>query len=364
MLEVHLVAWLILGAITILLISFDIVGHVRKPHAPTLKEAGIWSAIYVGFALIFAGVIWAIYGGIYAGEFIAGYFTEKSLSVDNLFVFIIIMSAFRVPREYQQKALLYGVAMALVLRLVFILIGAAIIERFSWVFYLFGIWLLYTAYSQARQGIQTHTEVGGEYHEPKFVSLVRKVFPVTDGFMGQRLVYRHNHHSYITPMFLVVLALGGADMMFAFDSIPAIFGLTSEAYLVFAANVFALIGLRQLYFLIDGLLERLAYLHYGLAVILAFIGVKLVLHAIHDNTLPFVNGGQPVEGVPDIGIGLSLGVIFVTIIVTVVASLLKSRRDQKQAAATGIDAQSSEGAVAATDSLQDGAAGSAPDLEI
>lgn len=328
--EVHPIAWVILAVITVFLIGFDIVGHVRKPHAPSLKEAAIWSIVYILFALIFAGAIWLFYGSLYAGEFIGGYFTEKALSVDNLFVFIIIMASFQVPREYQQKALLYGIVMALCLRLVFILVGAAIIERFSWVFYIFGIWLLYTAYSQARQGIQTSdSPESGEYRESRFVTWVRRFFPVTDGFVGPRLVYRPHHHSYITPMFLVVLALGAADMMFAFDSIPAIFGLTSEPYLVFSANVFALIGLRQLYFLIDGLLERLAYLHYGLAVILAFIGVKLILHAIHDNTLPFINGGQGVDGVPDIGIGPSLVVIFVTIVVTVVASLVKDRRDRK-----------------------------------
>ncbi len=340
--EVHLSAWIAIALLTIFLISFDVIGHVRKPHAPTLKEAAIWSLIYVVFALVFAGIIWVIYGGVYAGEFIAGYFTEKSLSVDNLFVFIIIMASFKVPREFQQKALLYGIVIALVMRLIFILVGAAVIERFSWIFYLFGIWLLYTAYSQARAGVQRPQEHSDEYHETKFVSLVRKIFPVTDGYIGQRLIYRHNHHSYITPMFLVVVALGGADIMFAFDSIPAIFGLTSEAFLVFSANVFALIGLRQLYFLIDGLLERLAYLHYGLAIILAFIGVKLILHALHENTLPFVNGGQHLSNVPEIGISLSLTVIFATILLTVIVSVLKTRWDKRTTSTKTINATTSD----------------------
>lgn len=323
--EVNIWAWLILAAIIVVLITVDIVGHVRTPHAPTLKEAAWWSAGYVVLALLFGLFTWWEFGPAYAGQYLAGWATEKALSIDNLFVFVIIMTNFRVPRAYQQKALLSGIIIALVLRLIFILVGAAIIEQFSWVFYIFGAWLIWTAISQARAGVSTESEFAeAEYRENKFTGLVRKVFPVTDGFVGQKFLARQHGKTYLTPLFLCVIALGSADLMFAFDSIPAIFGLTQEPYIVFAANALALLGLRQLYFLIDGLLAKLVYLHYGLAVILGFIGVKLVLHALHENHLPFLNGGEPFN-VPEIGIPLSLGVIFGTILVTVIASLLRTR---------------------------------------
>lgn len=321
--DVHVLGWIGLAAVVIALITVDIVGHVRTPHAPTIKEAAIWTAAYVTLAVSFGFVIWGIYGLRYAGEYWAGWITEWSLSLDNLFVFVIIIAAFRVPREYQQKVLLSGIIIALVLRLIFIIIGAAIIERFAWVFYLFGAWLLWTAWTQIR-----HDDDGDDlenYREPKFVSLVRKIFPVTEGFLSDKLLHRHAGTTYLTPMLLVIFALGSADLMFAFDSIPAIFGLTREPYLVFAANAFALLGLRQLYFLIDGLLNKLVYLHYGLAAILAFIGIKLILHAMHENSLPFINGGNPLQ-VPEIGIPLSLSFIVVTLAITVIASVLASRK--------------------------------------
>ena len=325
--EVHALGWIILAVIIIALITVDIVGHVRTPHEPTLKEAAIWSVAYIILGISFGFVVWSGWGLTYAGEYWAGYITEKSLSLDNLFVFLLIISAFRVPRKYQQKVLLYGIIMALVLRLIFILIGAAIIEKFAWVFYIFGAWLLHTAYTQVKEGVGNDDD--DEYQETKFVQVVRKVFPVTDGFLSDKLLHRHAGKTYLTPMLLVILALGSADIMFAFDSIPAIFGLTSEPYLVFAANAFSLLGLRQLYFLIDGLLERLVYLHYGLAAILAFIGVKLILHALHENEVPFINGGQPLN-VPEIGIPGSLAFIGITLVVTVIASMIKSRHDKKK----------------------------------
>ena len=326
--DVHLLGWLGLAAIIIVLIAVDIIGHVRTPHAPSMKEAAWWTVGYILLALAFGLVVWFFWGGTYATEYYAGYFTEKSLSVDNLFVFLIIISSFRVPREYQQKALLCGIIIALLLRLVFILLGAALIERFSWIFYLFGAWLLYTAWTQARQGTGMEEEEG-EYQENKFVRTMRRVLPVTDGFIGQKFLHRHGGKTYITPLLLVVLALGSADLMFAFDSIPAIFGLTKEPYLVFAANAFSLLGLRQMYFLIDGLLDKLVYLHYGLAIILGFIGVKLILHALHENNIPFINGGEGFH-VFEIGTIQSLVVILGTLVLTVVASLLKSRADQKK----------------------------------
>lgn len=321
--EVNIWAWLILGAVVFALITFDVIGHVRTPHAPTIKEAAWWSAGYVLLAVAFGFFTWWEFGAELAGQYFAGYLTEKALSVDNLFVFVLIISAFRVPRQYQQKALMFGIVIALVLRLLFILLGAAIIERFSAIFYLFGAWLIWTAVAQAKAGVGDQEE-SEEYKENRFTALVRRALPVTDGFVGQRFLARQGGKTYLTPMLLCVIALGTADLMFAFDSIPAIFGLTQEPYIVFAANAMALLGLRQLYFLIDGLLSKLIYLHYGLAIILGFIGVKLILHALHENNLPFINGGDHVP-VPDIGIAVSLGVIGSVIAITVVASLVGSR---------------------------------------
>lgn len=333
--EVHFVSWLVLALVVVILITVDIVGHVRTPHAPTIKESAWWSIAYVGLALLFALFIWWVYGIDYAGQYLAGWVTEKALSIDNLFVFVIIMTSFRVPREYQQKALLSGIIIALVLRLIFILVGAAIISRFSWVFYLFGIWLIYVAVTQVKTASESRGEAidEEEYKEAGLTRMVRRFLPVTDGFRGDRFLYRHAGKTFITPLLLVVVALGSADIMFALDSIPAIFGLTSEPYLVFAANALALLGLRQLYFLIDGLLERLIYLNWGLAFILAFIGAKLILHAAHENTLPFLNGGKPFN-VPDIGIAPSLAVILGTIVVTVIASLIGSAQRRKKAGGT------------------------------
>lgn len=335
--DVHLYAWLGLSAVVLVLIAVDIVGHVRTPHAPALKEAAIWSLGYVLLGLGFGFLVWYFWGSVFAGQYWAGFLTEKALSLDNLFVFIIIMGSFRIPREYQQKALLFGIVIALILRLIFILVGAAFLEQFSWLFFFFGAWLLWTAWGQVREGVVDDQE-DEEYQENYLVRFVRGRFRVTEGFDGQNFFHREmatvnvkgkatqKKLLYITPMFLVVVALGAADLMFAFDSIPAIFGLTSEAYLVFAANAFALLGLRQLYFLIDGLLERLVYLHYGLAAILGFIGIKLILHAMHENHLSFINGGEGISWAPEIGILPSLIFIASTIVITVVTSLLSSKK--------------------------------------
>lgn len=323
--DVHLYGWLALSAVVLVLIAVDIIGHVRTPHAPTLKEAAWWSLGYVLLGLGFGLLVWYFWGHEFAGQYWAGFLTEKALSLDNLFVFIIIMASFGIPRAYQQKALLFGIVTALVLRLIFILVGAAIIEQFSWVFFIFGAWLLWTAWSQAREGVVDDGE-DEEYKENSLVTFVRRHFRVTEGFDGQKFFHKEAGKLFITPMLLVVLALGAADLMFAFDSIPAIFGLTSEPYLVFAANAFALLGLRQLYFLVDGLLERLVYLHYGLAAILAFIGIKLIFHAMHENHLSFINGGQGIGWAPEIGILPSLCFIAGTIVITVVASLLSKKK--------------------------------------
>jgi tellurite resistance protein TerC len=295
----------------------------RKPHEVSIKEAGRWVAFYVALAVLFGLGVWYFAGGSYAGEFFAGYITEYSLSVDNLFVFVIIMSAFAVPPIHQHRVLLVGIVIALVMRGLFIAAGAAAIDAVSWVFYLFAAFLIYTSVKLVRDGMGGD---GEEWTEPRVVALVRRVLPVTEDYHGSRATVRIDGKRWATPMLIVMIAIGLTDLLFALDSIPAIFGLTQEAYLVFAANAFALMGLRQLYFLLGGLLNRLVFLPYGLAVILGFIGVKLVLHALHENELPFLNGGEPLP-VPEIGIGLSLSVIIGVLAITTIASLVAVKRN-------------------------------------
>jgi tellurite resistance protein TerC len=315
--------WAVTIAAIVGMLVFDFVGHVRTPHAPSLREAATWSAVYVGLAVVFGVLVFVFAGPQYGGEYFAGYITEKSLSVDNLFVFVLIMASFGVPRVLQQKVLLFGITFALVLRTIFIMVGAAAIENFSWVFYLFGAILIYTAWVQARSGGHDSDE---EFKENAVLRLTRKVLPTTDEYHSDRMTVKLQGKRYITPLAIALIAIGSADIIFAVDSIPAIFGLTQETYLVFAANAFSLLGLRQLFFLIDGLLDRLVYLAYGLAVILAFIGAKLVIHALHTNELSFVNGGEHITVIPEIPTWLSLAVILLTLLVTTVASL---RHDKK-----------------------------------
>jgi tellurite resistance protein TerC len=271
---------------------------------------------------------WLFAGGQSAGEFFAGYITEYSLSVDNLFVFVIIMAAFKVPAVHQHRVLLVGIVIALVMRGIFIAVGAAAIHAFSWVFYIFAVVLIVTAVNLARQG----TEHDEEFKENFALRGLRRVLPVTPEFHGARSFVKIDGKRWVTPMLVVMFAIGSTDLLFALDSIPAIFGLTQEPYLVFTANAFALMGLRQLYFLLGSLLTKLVYLSYGLSVILGFIGVKLVLEALHENNLPFINGGEPVP-VPTIGIALSLSVIVGVLAITTVLSLLKVRRDAAAAPA-------------------------------
>ena len=310
--------WGVTIAFILALLAYDFFFHVRKAHEPTIKEAAIWSAVYVGIALLFGLVILFWDGTQFAAEYYGGYITEKALSVDNLFVFLIIMASFRVPREDQQKVLLFGIIFAIIARTVFIFLGAAAIERWSWVFYLFGLILIYTA-GNLIKGEITDKEEEDEANNI-VVRLAKKMFNTVDYYDGDKLFTVENGKKVMTPMLLVMVAIGGTDILFALDSIPAIFGLTQEAYIVFTATAFSLMGLRQLYFLIDGLLDRLIYLSWGLSIILAFIGVKLLLHALHSNTLPFVNDGQPVH-VVEVGIELSLAVIVGVLIITVLASL-------------------------------------------
>ncbi|WP_158170573.1 TerC family protein [Rhodococcus sp. JT-3] len=315
-------AWGITIVVILGLFVFDFFAHVRTPHAPTFRESAFWSTVYISIAIVFGLVVMWIWGTTYGGEYFAGYVTEKALSVDNLFVFVIIMSTFAVPREFQQKVLLIGIVLALVMRGIFIGVGAAAINAYSWVFYLFGAFLIYTAYTLIRA--HGHEKEAEEKRDSRIISLVKRVLPTTEEYDGDKLITRIDGKRVVTPLLLALIAIGFADVLFALDSIPAIYGLTQEPYLVFTANAFALMGLRQLYFLIGGLLERLVYLSYGLSIILAFIGVKLVLHALHENTLSFVNGGEHVS-VPEISTALSLGVIIGVLAVTTVASLLKTR---------------------------------------
>ena len=315
--------------LTVVFFFFDVWHMRRNPHEPTMKECLVALSFYVGAAVVFGLGVWYFAGAQYGGEFFAGWLTEYSLSVDNLFIFIIIMGKFAVPREYQQTALMIGIVLALVMRGIFIAVGAAAINQFSWVFYLFGAFLVLTAINLAREGMEE--EQG--YDEPRLVRWVRKHLPVSEEWNGVKFFIHQNGKRLLTPMFMVVLTLGMTDLLFALDSIPAIYGLTQEPYLVLTANVFALMGLRQLYFLIGGLLQRLVYLSYGLAFLLLFIGVKLILHAMHENEVPFINGGEPVAWAPEIPIWMSLAVIVVTLGVTAVASIAKSRHDERAQAA-------------------------------
>ncbi|MCP1502330.1 tellurite resistance protein TerC [Curtobacterium herbarum] len=324
--DVPLYVWLITIAGILALLVFDFFSHVRTPHVPHIRESAFWSVVYIALAILFGVGVWVFGGGQAGGEYFAGWLTEKALSVDNLFVFLIIMTTFAVPKEFQQKVLLVGVAIALVARGVFIALGVTIIENFSWVFYLFGILLFWLAWSQAKGG----DEHGAEDGDSKLIRLLRRVIPTSDHFDGDRMTTRVNGKRLFTPMLLVMVSIGLTDVLFALDSIPAIFGLTQDAFIVFTANAFSLLGLRQLYFLIAGLLERLIYLGQGLAVILAFIGVKLVFHALHVNEVPFINGGQHVEWAPEIPIWFSLGFILLTITVATVASLVVSKHRQQR----------------------------------
>ncbi|MHA6616095.1 TerC family protein [Pseudonocardia sp. DLS-67] len=301
------------------LLALDYFFHVRKAHVPTIREAAVWSALYVGIAVLFGVGVLVLGGTAMGAEYFAGYLTEKALSVDNLFVFLVVMTSFRVPRADQQKVLLFGIVFSLIARTGFILVGAALINTFAWVFYLFGLVLLITAGNILRPR-------DSENRSPDniMVRLARALFRTSEEYDGDKIFTVRDGKRVMTPMLLVMVAIGGTDIMFALDSIPAIFGLTQNVYVVFTATAFSLLGLRQLYFLLDGLLDRLVYLSYGLAAILAFIGVKLILHALHENNVPFVNNGQAVD-VIEISTGMSLVVIIGVLVVTVVASLVSPK---------------------------------------
>jgi tellurite resistance protein TerC len=317
--EVTTLEWVLTIGITVAVLLVDVLVVARRPHEPTTRECLAYLSVYVGLAIAFGIWVFIDHGQQYGVEFFAGWLTEYSLSIDNLFIFIIIMASFNVPRKYQQEALLVGIIIALVFRAVFIALGAVAINQFSWVFYLFAAFLIYTAVK-----LVTDTDHSDDA-DNAVVRFARRRFNLSEQWDGLKMVVRENGRRAITPMALVIIALGTTDLLFALDSIPAIYGLTQEPYLVFTANVFALMGLRQLYFLLGDLLKRLVFLSQGLAVLLAFIGVKLLLHALHENEVPFINGGEHVP-VPEIPTLASLGVIVVILGTTAVISLWYSRR--------------------------------------
>ena len=311
----------VLGVILLL----DLLYVARRPHEPSMKEAGLWIGFYVALALVFAGLLFALGDAQHGTEFLAGWVTEYSLSVDNLFVFLIIMAKFQVPRRYQQEVLMVGIIIALIARAVFIAVGAVAIEHLTWVFYIFGAFLLWTAWQQLKD------DGGDEESEPGVVARLTRRLNVAPDYDGNRLRTTVDGRRMFTPMVVVFITIGLTDVMFAVDSIPAIFGLTQNWFIVLTANIFALMGLRQLYFLLGGLMDRLVFLKHGLAFILAFIGVKLVFHALHENELPFINGGHPVTAVPEISTFVSLGVILGTLVLATVASLIWGRTDRESA---------------------------------
>ncbi|MFC8229231.1 TerC family protein [Streptomyces sp. NPDC057287] len=303
----------ILGLIALISVDFFI---GRKPHDVSTKEAGIWTIVWIALAVLF-GLGLLVFGESQAsGEFFAGFITEKSLSVDNLFVFVLIMAKFSVPSHLQQRVLLIGVLIALVLRAIFIAAGAAVIANFSWIFYIFGAFLIYTAWKLIQEARADEEE--DDFEENRLLKSIEHRFGVADKYHGTKLFIRNNGKRVMTPLMVVMLAIGTTDVLFALDSIPAIFGLTQDPYIVFTANAFALMGLRQLYFLIGGLLKKLVHLSYGLSVILGFIGVKLVLHALHESGVH----------VPEISIPFSLTFICAVLVITTITSLIANKKQE------------------------------------
>lgn len=322
--------WFEITALVVLVVILvgDLLIIRLRPHIPSTRESSLWVAFYVGLALLFAGLLYLVAGGRFAGEFLTGWALEYSLSIDNLFVFVLLMAQFSVPRRLQQQVLMVGIIIALVLRGLFILAGVAIIENFSPIFYLFGAFLIWTAIRQAKP----EGDHEGDAKRENFVlRILRRHIDITDDYDNGHLRTTVNGTRMWTPMIMVFIAIGVTDLMFAIDSIPAIFSITQDSFLVFTANIFALMGLRQLYFLLGDLLDRLRYLHYGIAVILGFIGVKLILHAMHVNELPFINGGEHIEWAPDVPIWLSLTIIVGAMGTATVASLIAAARDRRRA---------------------------------
>ncbi len=324
MMNVSLETWIITAVVLLGIIVIDLILQVRRKTETSFKEAAIMSAFFISLAIAFMPFVGATWGSEFGEQYIAGFITEWSLSVDNLFVFLIIFTKLKVPAKARSQALIVGIMIALILRFIFIAVGAAAIAAYSWVFYIFGAFLVYTAISLVKEHFSDHDDTdapGG-----KMIDFLKRRVNVVEEFHGAKVSIRQDGKRYFTPLLFAMVAIGSADILFALDSIPAVFGLTSEPYIVFTANAFALLGLRQLYFLLSGLLLRLKYLGLGLSVILGWIGVKLAIHALHTNELPFINGGKHVEGLPEITTELSLGVILGTITIATVTSLIATRK--------------------------------------
>ncbi|GIF72428.1 TerC family protein [Asanoa siamensis] len=320
MLHVSALGWTLTILVILGLLALDLIIGTLKPHAVHFKEATAWSIFYIGVAVAFGVIFATISGWEFGTQYFAGYLVEKSLSVDNLFVFVIIMTTFAVPPAHQQRALTFGILLALAFRVVFIVLGAALLNLFTFMFLVFGLLLIYTAVQLYR-----HRDEDPDA-DNALVRATRRVLPVTDDYRDGKLLTRENGKRVVTPLFVVLIAIGSTDLLFALDSIPAVFGVTQETYIVFTANAFALLGLRALFFLVAGLLDRLVYLSTGLAIILAFIGVKLVLHWAHEDVS---------DGVWEISTNLSLIVIAAVLTVTTVASLVAVRRNPDMKAHAG-----------------------------
>ena len=321
MLEVTALGWTLTIGVVVGLLALDLTLGVLRPHTVGFKEAAAWSVFYIAVAIAFGVVFGTVAGWDFGAQYFAGYIVEKSLSVDNLFVFVIIMSTFAVPEKYQQEVLTFGIIIALVLRVIFIALGATLLSLFSFMFLIFGLILILTAVQLFR-----HRDEDPDIEDNALVKATKRFLPVTDDYIDGKMVTRVDGRRVVTPLFIVLIAIGSTDLLFALDSIPAVFGVTDEAFIVFAANAFALLGLRALFFLVKGLLDRLVYLSTGLSVILAFIGVKLVLHWLHVD----IN-----ESVPEISTAVSLAVIIGVLFITTVASLLKTRKDPDAKAHAG-----------------------------
>lgn len=320
--------WWVTIAGVLALVALDFL-LTRRPHEVSMKEAVGWSAFYIALPLAFGLWVWNQHGSQIGVEYYTGYLVEKSLSVDNLFIFILILTSFAVPRVLQQRVLLIGIVGALVMRGAFIAVGAALIARFSWMFLLFGAILLFTAWTVLRDARSGEHSV--DVDELKIVRLARRLYPVTDDYRGTKMVVGERGRKALTPLALVVLAILGTDLIFAIDSVPAVYGITGDPYLVFVTNAFALLGLRALYFVLEGMIGTLRYLGYGLAAILAFISVKLILHWAHGVW----------ESVPTIPTLASLGVIVGALTITTITSLMANRRDARDEEPTTQEAGSS-----------------------
>lgn len=318
--NVTLLTWALVVGVIIALIVVDLLTVSRKPHDVMFKEAAIWSVFYIGVAIAFGIWVWQSAGSQFGTEYFAAYLVEKSLSVDNLFVFIIILAQFKVPSIFHQRVLMFGVILALVLRAVFIAVGAAALAAFSFTFVIFGAILIWTGV-----GLFKHWDEDPSPEDNAFVRTIRKRIAMTDEYDGSKIFTRVNGKRLATPMFLVMVAIASTDLLFALDSIPATFGVTQEPFLVFAANAFALLGLRALYFLLKGLLDKLVYLSLGLSIILMFIGVKLILTYVH----------EVFKEVPKVPTVLSLAVIGIILIVSTVASFIKTKKDPNAHAHAG-----------------------------